>query len=514
MRRILAIALVVIGVPLVLVFALGANGGSGGSYQVRAVFDYVRAVPGEDVKVAGARVGAIKSLDLTKDEKAAVVLNIDKPGFTPFHKDAHCTVRPQSLIGETFVECTTGTTASPELDRIPEDQPGAGQHLLPVTNTSSPVDIDLLNNTLRGPYGQRLAIIIDEFGAGLAGRGADLNEVIHRANPALRETDKVLATLANQNRLLARLATESDRALTPLARERTRFANFIVEANRTAQASAERRADLAATFQKLPQFLREFQPTLRDLGAFAGQASPVVSDLRQAAPGLNRFLQALGPFSTAALPAFQTLGDASDTGRVALKAAQPTITKLANFASDTEPVAKNLSALASSLDKTDAVSNLMKFVFFGTTSINGFDEISHFLRAGLIVNTCATYAATAPVTGCSSTFTPNKVRSAGGGSPDPILAKTRTALRDALLGKDRGKDAQSNTSAGSGQSPMDIVRGLLGMKAPTTTTTPDGSKQRDKVVSGIRTGADSTPKALDTGDPAQPVLDYLLGNDR
>jgi phospholipid/cholesterol/gamma-HCH transport system substrate-binding protein len=511
-RRIISIALVLIAVPLVLVFAVGANDGGGGGYEVRAVFDYVRAVPGEDVKVAGARVGAIKSLDVTKDEKAAVVLSIDKSGFTPFHKDAHCTVRPQSLIGETFVECSTGTTSAPDLDRIPAGQPGAGQHLLPVTNTSSPVDIDLLNNTLRGPYGQRLAIIIDEFGAGLAGRGSDLNEVIHRANPALRETDKVLATLAKQNRLLARLAVDSDRSLAPLARQRTRFANFIVEANRTAQASAERSADISASFQKLPQFLREFQPTLKDLGDFAGQASPVVSDLRQAAPGLNRFFEALGPFSTAALPAFQTLGDASDAGRVGLKAAQPTITKLADFASDTEPVAKNLSALAKSLDQTEAIDNLMKFVFFGTTSINGFDEISHFLRAGLIVNTCATYAATAPVTGCSATFTPNKVQAAGGGSPDPILARTRTALRDALLGKNRGKDVQAaGTGGASGQSPMDIVRGLLGIAAPKTT--PGADQQRKKVVSGIQNGAKAAPKSLDTGDPAQPVLDYLLGND-
>ncbi|MFL5826182.1 MAG: MlaD family protein [Thermoleophilaceae bacterium] len=502
MRRILSIALVLVAVPLVLVFAVGANGGGGGGYEVRALFDYVRAVPGEDVKIAGARVGAIKSLDLTKDEKAAVVLSIDKSGFTPFHKDAHCTVRPQSLIGETFVECSPGTTSAPELNRVPAGQPGAGQHLLPVTNTSSPVDIDLLNNTLREPYGQRLAIIIDEFGAGLAGRGADLNEVIHRANPALRETDKVLATLAKQNRLLARLAVESDRSLAPLARERTRFANFIVEANRTAQASAERRADLAATFQKLPQFLREFQPTLNDLGSFAGQASPVVSDLRQAAPGLNRFFETLGPFSTAALPAFRTLGDAADAGRVGLTAAQPTITKLAGFATDATPVAKNLSALSKSLDQTEAISNLMKLVFFGTTSINGFDEISHFLRAGLIVNTCASYAATAPVTGCSSTFTPNKVKAAGAGSPDPILANTRAALS--------GKNVQSaGTGATSGQSPMDIVRGLLGMPAPATS---DGAKQRKKVVSGIQNGAKAAPKSLNTGDPAQPVLDYLLGN--
>ena len=112
-------------------------------------------------------------------------------------------------------------------------------------NNSSPVDLDLINNIMRLPYRERFAILLSELGTGLAGRGEELNEVIHRANPALRETDEVLAILADQNRDLARLAVDSDRALGPLARERERFANFIVEANRTGEASAERRDDIA-----------------------------------------------------------------------------------------------------------------------------------------------------------------------------------------------------------------------------------------------------------------------------
>ena len=64
MKRLVAIALVLVAVPVVLVFGTGASGGGAG-YEVRAIFDFVRAVPGEDVKVAGAKVGKIKSLDVT-----------------------------------------------------------------------------------------------------------------------------------------------------------------------------------------------------------------------------------------------------------------------------------------------------------------------------------------------------------------------------------------------------------------------------------------------------------------
>src|SRR3954454_6419041 len=204
MRRLLAIGLLAVGIPTLLAVGLGAKTDGGSGYQVRAIFDNAAyAVPGEEVRVAGQKVGQIDSLDVALTNKAAITFSIDSAGFSPFHKDAHCTIRPQSLIGEKYVECTPGSTRSPELDTIPDGQENAGKALLPLAQTSSPVDIDLIGNINRLPYRQRLAIIINEFGTALAGRGDDLNRAIHRANPALRETDKVLAILARQNRVLA-----------------------------------------------------------------------------------------------------------------------------------------------------------------------------------------------------------------------------------------------------------------------------------------------------------------------
>ena len=176
-----------VGLPVVLALGVGAKNDGGSGYQVRAIFDNAAyAVPGEEVRVAGVRVGQIDSLDVAYGNKAAVTFTIDSPGFAPFHKDAHCTIRPQSLIGEKYVECTPGSTSSPEIKTIAAGQPGAGKHLLPLAQTSSPVDIDLIGDINRLPYRQRLALVINEFGTALAGRGEDLNRAIHRANPALR----------------------------------------------------------------------------------------------------------------------------------------------------------------------------------------------------------------------------------------------------------------------------------------------------------------------------------------
>src|SRR3954466_10723961 len=254
MRRVATLLLVAVGLPALLVFGTGAGKDASG-YEVRAVFDNAAyIVKGEDVKVAGAVVGSVKSLDVTDDKRAVIVLTITKPGFTPFHDGASCSIHPQSLIGEKFVECKPGPDKAPELPEIKRGD-GEGQHLL--RNTSSPVDIDLVNDTLRLPYRQRLALIINEFGTGLAGRGAELNQAIHRANPALRETDRVLAVLADQNKVLANLATESDRALGPIAERRKRVSGFINNADKTAQATAERSVDIQRGLERLPSYLRE-----------------------------------------------------------------------------------------------------------------------------------------------------------------------------------------------------------------------------------------------------------------
>src|SRR3954454_4563082 len=196
---------------VLLLLALGAaavlttGAGDGGSYKVRAIFDNAGfVIPGEDVKVAGVKVGKVSSLDVTRDFKAVVVLDIEDKGYQDFRRDAECSIRPQSLIGERFVECTPtqkrapGAAEAPALETV-RSGPGKGQHLLPVSQTTKPVDLDLIADITRQPQQERLSIILNELGAGVAGRGRDLNAVIRRADPALKETDKVLSILASEN---------------------------------------------------------------------------------------------------------------------------------------------------------------------------------------------------------------------------------------------------------------------------------------------------------------------------
>jgi phospholipid/cholesterol/gamma-HCH transport system substrate-binding protein len=481
---ILAVMIVLAGFAVLVVTA----GDDDGGYKVRAIFENAGfVIPGEDVKVAGVKVGKIDSLDVTDDYKAAVVLDITDPGYQDFRNDAECTVRPQSLIGERFVECeltqarAVGTEPPPKLDKI-ADGPGKGQYLLPVENTSKAVDLDLINNIMREPVRQRLSIILDDLGVGVAGRGEDLKDVIRRADPALKEVDKVLKILASQNRVLERLAVDSDTILGPLARERRHVSGAIDNAGAVAAATAERRVALAADIERLPEFLNQLTPTMVRLGALSDQMTPVFTDLGAVAPDINRMIRELGPFSRAGIPALESLGEAADRGTPAVKAALPVATDLRQLAQVAKPVGANARKLLVSLQNTGGIERAMDYVFFQVGGINGFDSFGHYLRAALTVNQCSNYATT-PVFGCSANFQ---------------AANATSALKAAR--------ASGDTTL------VDTARALAGKKVKKVARKPV-----DKAVKAPQTPA-ATPTPTPTpaptpADKTDTLLDYLFGGD-
>jgi ABC-type transporter Mla subunit MlaD len=416
MRRIALVAtvLLVAGVAAAVAGAAG-HAVPAGQYKVRAIFDDASfAVPGEQVRIAGAPVGSIASLDVCTANsprcsagtmnKAAVTLAIDDARFTPFHANATCAIRPQSLIGEMYVDCDPGTTAAPALTRITSGR-GAGTYLLPVARTHSPVDFDIQQDIFREPVAQRLAIILNELGTGLAARGSDLNAVIHRADPALGNTDQVLKILAGQNRALAKLATDSQAVLGPLAQQRRALADFIVQANTTATASAARANDISRSIQLLPDFLRQLRPLMVDLGTLADQGTPLASELNTSATALGRQFTELTPFAKAARNALIDLGATAQKSQGPLVATIPLANRLNRLGTQLRPAATELDKLTASLNQSGAIGQLMSLLFYGTTAANGFDSLGHYVRDELLVSDCTGYATT-PVPGCSARFAP------------------------------------------------------------------------------------------------------------
>ena len=123
-------------------------------------------INGGDLKIAGVRAGKITELKLDRKTQPRAGRLRDRQDRlrSTAHRRASATSRPQSLIGEYFVDCQPGTSPAASSSRA---------RSIPVTHTSSTVAPDLVNDILRAPYRERLSLIINELGAGVAGNGAE-----------------------------------------------------------------------------------------------------------------------------------------------------------------------------------------------------------------------------------------------------------------------------------------------------------------------------------------------------
>jgi phospholipid/cholesterol/gamma-HCH transport system substrate-binding protein len=474
MRR--ALLLVVLLAAVVAAIVLVSSGSADTGYLVRGYFDNGGfVVKGEDVRIAGAAVGSVDSLDVSmpgeavrtdgKDDpgKAVIVMKITDPGFQDFRTDASCLIRPQSLLGEKFIDCSPtqprapGTKPPPELTTIADGKPGAGQHFLPLENNGKQVDLDIVQNILRLPYAQRFRLILNDLGAGLAARGHDLEAIVRRADPALRETDQVLGILAGQNHELAKLASDSNAILAPLARERQHVSGFIRNAGTTAQATAERGAELQAGLQKFPRFFNQLRTTMVSLRSFSTQAQPVFASLGAAAPSLTRLTKKLAPFSAAGETAFKSLGSAAQASTHNLVASDSVVKDLRDLSRKSQSPSTNLNRLTTSLEKTQGFKRLLDFIYHGAGSVNGFDQYGHFLRSALISSNCVDYVI-ALQSGCSANF------SFAGVGKAPALASVKADVRRAKQRHRRAPQRQSRSSAGGAglAATRDLLRFLLG----------------------------------------------------
>ena len=191
-------------------------------------------VKGADVKVAGVRAGTItEAARSTRRRTSALVdFEITKHGFGSLRSRRVLRVAPavadRRVLHRLPARHVAPTSSSPA-------------RTIPVEHTASTIPADLLDNILRRPYRERLRIILDELGAGVARpRRTTSTRRSAARSPALRETDKVLAILARPEPDARATSTQQrghGRSATSPATART-SARFVKEAER-------RRRDLA-----------------------------------------------------------------------------------------------------------------------------------------------------------------------------------------------------------------------------------------------------------------------------
>jgi virulence factor Mce-like protein len=524
-RRVLTALVVAIAVGVPAVLAAGAGEGEEGttSYWVE-LDDAFGLVTGADVKISGVRAGKIAKIDLdasTDDYRARVQMDITKQGFGDLRRDVFCESRPQSLIGEYFLDCLPGE----DEQRL---KPGS---TIPVKQTGTTVPVDLVNNVMRRPYRERFSIIFNELGGALAGRGDDLNETIRRANPALRETDRVLAQLAAERRTIRDLYDDAEQILTRVAANRRDAGRFFSEARDTQRAYASQAPNIRRQFQRLPTFLRELRPTLRLLGEVAERQAPALRHLNDNAGRLTTLLDTLGPYAEASRPAVRTLASAAHVGRRAARSGRPNIRQLRAAARPLPEVGRNLAITLEHLDDPKFATEkdprsprggagytgleaLLRYIFNQSQATNLVDANGHLLKVSAFLdNLCAAYTNAQLAKErmqererCVAALGPARP---GITSPDPTATPQRQArrkTRSERAPQRRAPDRAPETRAPDRQPAA---------PAPAKPAPASPLRELEQLLDGLLPGGSPKLPSLPTGPlrsprSAESLLDFLL----
>jgi len=537
MKRVLLSAAIVLAAGAFLLVAGGAsNSSANGTYKIE--FDNAFGlVTGADFKVAGVAAGTIDAINLNqKNLHAIVTIKVTKGGFGQFYRDATCQSRPQSLIGEYFIDCNPGT-AGPVMK--------AGS-TIPVSHTSSTISADLVGNVMRLPYRQRFTLIINELGAAAAARSGDIQSALRRAVPALDQTDNLLNLLANDSTTLQNLTRNSNTVITALADNSAQVKRFIDEAGRTATATATQQVNLRKTFHRLPPLLEQLRPSLAQLGRTVTANEPVLNNLSGASSQLNRLLTDLPSFARAARPALVSLGRASVVGKSAVQAATPTVVDLNRFAQSTPELAQNLAIVLHDLDNQGraveadprspggkgftGLQALLGYAFNQALAINTYGPFGHILAVDAFFNRmCSPYATPASIAlalkqygpayrQCYSWLGPNQpgvnqtdpsnpnapVPDPGGAPPGQAGPSTGAARLTAAsvmsaLAANRGSKTAAATSTTS-----------AALAASGTATTTSSAAATSSPSSPATATASSSPITGASANQAQALLNYLL----
>ena len=396
MRRIVLIAALIVA-PVIFVAAT-AGADDTHTYKIE-MYNAFGLVTGSDVRIAGVNAGTVTDLDVTPQKRAVVTVELSGK-FGVLGRDSKCSSEPQSLIAEYFITCDPAGPPLPDGGTIPASQ------------VAQTVQNDLVQDTLRLPYTQRLQLLINEFGTALAGNPDELNQAIKLGAPAIGQLHKITSILASQNRIIRDLNANSDTVIGKLTQRREDVVRFIEEARQTADASLARRDALSTDFNKLDDFLAQLKPTLAKLGDAARANTPVLANLRAAAPGLNRLALNLPAFSNAAKASLGSLGQAATVGTTALRRGRDEIRLLADAGAKAPETGEILADFLRDIDdprraveiddraqkdtgRTDpragkrdtkgytGLEGILNYAYYQAGALNQYDQVGHLLHFSL-----------------------------------------------------------------------------------------------------------------------------------
>ncbi len=344
-------------------------------YRVKASFpDAVQLAEQAEVRAAGVPIGRVVEKELDpQGNRTLATLQLERK-YAPLKRDARAILRQKTLLGETYIELTTG---SRQAGAIPE----GGR--LDDARVAQTVEFDELLRIFDPETRKAFQLWQRSQAAAAKGRGQDLNAAFG-SFPGFAETGAdLLSVLDNRRTAVRGLVRDTGTTFEAITRDEDQLRNLITETETVFSTTAAQRERLAETFRIFPTFLDESKATMARLKTFSIQTRPLFQDLRPVARDLRptlRDLRLLSPDLKAFFTDLDPLITASKTGmpatRETLRGLVPVLERLSPFLGEFNPILQYLEFTQSQV--SDFLSNGSAGLADTTKSSSG--GVGHYLR--------------------------------------------------------------------------------------------------------------------------------------
>jgi ABC-type transporter Mla subunit MlaD len=270
-----AVALVLVGAAA---FALTSTRLAGASaHQIQITFPSADGlVSGSDVLEAGSKVGYISDIQPTLQNSALVTIEISNDHW-PLHSGLVAGIRPKSLLGEKFVDLHDGPQNAAVYDAT---------QVLHAGPNADPVELDQFINSLDPSTRTAIRVLLDDLGAGVAGRGPDLNAAIATGKANLEHLAVTGKTLNNRDADLDKILVGLDGVLAKLTTsdQLTQMSQLITNGQNTLN-------DIEAVQTQFSRQFTDASAALADLNVAFDGAIPTLRSTLDIAPTLIANLQ-------------------------------------------------------------------------------------------------------------------------------------------------------------------------------------------------------------------------------
>jgi phospholipid/cholesterol/gamma-HCH transport system substrate-binding protein len=269
---------------------------TGYGYELKATFaNSANIAKNSPVRIAGVEVGKVITSERDGDA-TTVTFTVDESG-RPIHDDAFAMVRPRIFLeGNFFVDLDPGSPSAPDLD---------SGSTIPVSRTSTAVQIDEVLSALQSPVRADLSRLLESYGTALNHEPTAAEDATQLPEVQGKSGGEALNGALKYGGDAGRYSAQVTNAF--LGTQPGDLARLIAGTGRTFGALAYREADLQGLIDNFNVFTGALAAQSANLSTTVALLAPTLKTGHASLVSLNRTLPPLRTYSIALTPAFEQL---------------------------------------------------------------------------------------------------------------------------------------------------------------------------------------------------------------